>query len=81
MRILLTGASGQVGSALLPLLQQRHSVIAPTSGEFDLSKPETLGAHLDAMRPDLIINPAAYTAVDRAEDEPARAMLLSLIHI
>lgn len=77
MRILLTGSSGQVGSALLPLLQQRHSVIVPTSGEFDLSKPESLGALLNAMTPDLIINPAAYTAVDRAEDEPARAMLIN----
>ncbi|KYG98536.1 dTDP-4-dehydrorhamnose reductase [Bradyrhizobium sp. DOA1] len=77
MRILLTGSSGQIGSALLPLLKERHSVIAPTSGEFDLSKPKALGALLDAMRPDLIINPAAYTAVDRAEDEPGRAMLIN----
>ncbi|MCK1341032.1 dTDP-4-dehydrorhamnose reductase [Bradyrhizobium sp. 38] len=77
MRILLTGASGQVGNALQPLLRRRHTVIAPTSSEFDLSKPDKLGALLDRIRPDLIINPAAYTAVDRAEDEPARAMLIN----
>jgi len=77
MRILLTGSSGQVGGALLPRLGQHHTVIAPASVNFDLSKPDTLVAQLDAIRPDLIVNPAAYTAVDRAEDEPARAMLIN----
>lgn len=77
MRILLTGSSGQVGGALLPRLGQRHTIIAPASGDFDLSKPDTLAAQLDAIGPDLIVNPAAYTAVDRAEDEPARTMLIN----
>ncbi|MBR0904601.1 dTDP-4-dehydrorhamnose reductase [Bradyrhizobium liaoningense] len=77
MRILLTGASGQVGGALLPLLQRRHTVFAPASDKFDLSRPETLPVQLEEMRPDLIVNPAAYTAVDRAEDEPDRAMLIN----
>src|SRR5882757_6988063 len=69
MRILLTGADGQVGGALQPLLVNHGTVLAPLTAEFDLSKPETLAAKLDSFRPDLIINPAAYTAVDRAEDE------------
>ena len=77
MRILLTGGSGQVGGALLPRLGAHHTIIAPASADFDLSKLETLAAQLDAIRPDLIVNPAAYTAVDRAEDEPARAMLIN----
>ena len=49
MRILLTGTQGQVGSALLPLLQGRHTVVAPLRDEFDLSLPDTLPAKLDAF--------------------------------
>jgi dTDP-4-dehydrorhamnose reductase len=69
MRVLLTGTSGQVGGALRPLLQETSDLIAPTHAEFDLGNPATLTAALDRMSPEIIINPAAYTAVDRAEDE------------
>lgn len=69
MRIFLTGTIGQVGGALLPLLPRHGTVLAPSPEDFDLSKPETLAGKLDSFKPDLIINPAAYTAVDRAEDE------------
>jgi dTDP-4-dehydrorhamnose reductase len=77
MRILLTGTNGQVGGALRPLLETGGTVIAPSRTEFDLSKPETLTKALDAFKPDLIINPAAYTAVDRAEDERELAFLVN----
>jgi dTDP-4-dehydrorhamnose reductase len=73
MVVVLTGASGQVGCALRPLLERRGDLLAPRRAEFDLSKPDTLAAALDGLRPDLIINAAAYTAVDRAEDEPELA--------
>ncbi|PPQ15105.1 dTDP-4-dehydrorhamnose reductase [Bradyrhizobium sp. AC87j1] len=69
MRILLTGTDGQVGGALQPVLARLGTIIAPNVNEFDLSKPDRLVAALDTFQPDLIINPAAYTAVDRAEDE------------
>lgn len=69
MRIFLTGTAGQVGGALLPLLERLGTVVAPKLGEFDFSKPDTLTAILDRAMPNLIVNPAAYTAVDRAEDE------------
>ena len=69
MRILLTGTSGQVGGALHEVLTGRHEVLAPPRREFDLAEPETLGQALDRFKPDFILNPAAYTAVDRAEDE------------
>jgi dTDP-4-dehydrorhamnose reductase len=75
MRIVLTGAKGQVGGALQPLLAKQATVIAPSRAEFDLSKPEMLAGALDGFKPDLIINPAAYTAVDRAEDERELAFL------
>ena len=77
MRILLTGASGQVGSALLPLLRTRGTVLAPTEMDFDLSKPAAVAAQLDELKPDFIVNPAAYTAVDKAEDEVDLAMLIN----
>jgi dTDP-4-dehydrorhamnose reductase len=69
MRILLTGVTGQVGAALRAPLESAGSVIAADRGMLDLSRPEQLASALDRMSPDLIINPAAYTAVDRAEDE------------
>jgi dTDP-4-dehydrorhamnose reductase len=78
MRIVLTGTGGQVGGALQPLLAKHGTVIAPSRAEFDLSKPETLAGALDGFRPDLIINPAAYTAVDRAEDERELAFLANV---
>jgi dTDP-4-dehydrorhamnose reductase len=74
MRILLTGMSGQVGGKLLPLLRAQHEVLAPRRSEFDLAHPDKLAAALDRWQPELIINPAAYTAVDRAEDEAELAM-------
>lgn len=77
MRILLTGAGGQVGGALRPLFAAHGTIIAPSSSEFDLSKPETLTGRLMDLRPDLIVNPAAYTAVDRAEEQPELAFLIN----
>ncbi len=69
MRILLTGVTGQVGGALRGRLAAFGEVTAAGRGEFDLSQPDTVAAALDRLRPDLIVNPAAYTAVDLAEDE------------
>jgi dTDP-4-dehydrorhamnose reductase len=69
MRILLTGVTGQVGGALRVPLSAIGIVLAPDRTMLDLSSPNGIGAALDAMAPDLIVNPAAYTAVDRAEDE------------
>jgi len=77
MRILLTGTSGQVGGALLPLLRGSHEVLAPSRAELDFSQPKTLATALDRLKPNLIINPAAYTAVDRAEDEPELALCIN----
>ncbi|RYH24216.1 MAG: NAD-dependent epimerase/dehydratase family protein, partial [Alcaligenaceae bacterium] len=62
MRILLTGASGQVGGALLHALAPIGEVIVVDRSSLDLSQPQTVAAALDELRPGLIVNPAAYTA-------------------
>jgi dTDP-4-dehydrorhamnose reductase len=77
MRILLTGVSGQVGGALAPRLAALGSVIGCDSKSLDFAKPELLPPALDRLAPDLIVNAAAYTAVDRAEEEPDRAMAVN----
>jgi dTDP-4-dehydrorhamnose reductase len=73
MRILLTGVSGQVGSALRQPLCSMGTVFAADRTVLDLSRPDSLLPLLDRLSPDLIINPAAYTSVDQAEDEPELA--------
>lgn len=73
MKILLTGSSGQVGHALLTSLAGLGEIIAPQRSQLDLSDSAAIEECVRATRPDLIINPAAYTAVDLAEDEVAVA--------
>jgi dTDP-4-dehydrorhamnose reductase len=55
MRILLTGASGQIGGALLPQLQSIGTVIAPDSKTLDLAKPDLLTDTLDRFAPQFVI--------------------------
>jgi dTDP-4-dehydrorhamnose reductase len=69
VRILLTGATGQVGRALSAPLAALGTVLIANRSQLDLSQPETISEAFDHLKPDLIVNPAAYTAVDRAEDE------------
>ena len=61
--------TGQVGRALFGTLQPIGSVVAADRALLDLSRPGDISASLDGIAPDVIIKPAAYTAVDRAEDE------------
>ena len=69
--ILLTGKNGQVGGELLQLLPQLGDVIALGRDQMDLLKPSEIRRAIQEARPRLIVNAAAYTAVDRGEtDEP-----------
>jgi dTDP-4-dehydrorhamnose reductase len=74
MRILVTGITGQVGGALLSRLRGTGTILAADRTILDLAELAAIPAVLDRLRPDVIINPAAYTAVDAAEDEPELAM-------
>ena len=71
--ILLTGATGQVGSELLKLLPELGEVIAPPRSTLDLANPQSIRDTIRAIKPRWIVNPGAYTAVDKAESEPALA--------
>lgn len=77
MRFLVTGVSGQIGGALSQRFREFGSVVAADRGVLDLSQPSALAAQLDALAPDVIVNPAAFTAVDRAEDERELAFVVN----
>ena len=70
MKIFLTGARGQVGWELQRTLATLGTVAAPTRQQLDLTDAAALRQYLRDLKPDLIVNPAAYTAVDKAETEP-----------
>lgn len=77
MRILVTGVTGQVGSALTTKLAAFGTVVPATRSVLDLTQPQDIASRLDAIAPDVVVNPAAYTAVDRAEDERELAFLVN----
>lgn len=68
-RILITGRTGQVGSELVTTVANLGEVVAPGRAEMDLSNPESVRKIIQAIKPRWIVNPAAYTAVDKAERE------------
>ncbi|HGL6714425.1 dTDP-4-dehydrorhamnose reductase [Burkholderia contaminans] len=69
-RILISGANGQVGFELRRSLAPLGVVTALTRQDMDLGKADGILAVLEREQPDVIVNPAAYTAVDKAESEP-----------
>lgn len=77
MKILLTGKTGQVGYELERSLQGLGEVVAVDRAQMDLSDLDQVRAVIRAVKPDLIVNPAAYTAVDKAESEPELAMRIN----
>ncbi|HKN61229.1 MAG TPA: dTDP-4-dehydrorhamnose reductase [Candidatus Acidoferrales bacterium] len=76
-RILLTGKNGQVGSELAQLLPRLGEVTALGRQELDLSNIHDIRQAIQEVRPSLIVNAAAYTAVDRAEKEEALARAIN----
>lgn len=78
MKILVTGANGQLGRCLADVLKGCDAeLFFLDRAQMDLSAPDTLRAQLDKLRPDFVINAAAYTAVDKAESEPDLALLIN----
>lgn len=73
LTILLIGATGQVGHALRTPLSELGTVTTPDRDTLDLTVPDSIWGTVRAVEPDVIVNAAAFTAVDDAEDEPERA--------
>lgn len=73
MRVLIAGSAGQLGRALQATAPTSWTIVAPPEAEFDITDADAVRAVVTDARPDVVINAAAYTAVDRAETDEAAA--------
>jgi dTDP-4-dehydrorhamnose reductase len=79
LRILITGATGQVGWQLQRTLAPLGDVHACNRNELDLANPEATRKFVHDLAPDIVVNAAAYTAVDKAESEPDLAQIVNAV--
>jgi dTDP-4-dehydrorhamnose reductase len=79
LRILVTGATGQVGWQLQRTLISLGEVIARTRSELDFDKPDSVANYVRELAPDIVVNAAAYTAVDKAESEAELAQTINAV--
>ena len=77
MRVLVLGGGGQVASAVLAAAPPQHEVSARSRAELDIGDADAVARALAETGAEWLVNGAAYTAVDMAEDEPARAMAVN----
>ncbi|MBA0212300.1 dTDP-4-dehydrorhamnose reductase [Pectobacterium brasiliense] len=70
MKVLLTGANGQLGRCFQDRLPAEWEILATDSNELDITDLERVAEIVKSFQPDAIVNAAAYTAVDKAESEP-----------
>ncbi|MFY9802594.1 MAG: dTDP-4-dehydrorhamnose reductase [Candidatus Acidiferrales bacterium] len=76
-KILLTGKHGQIGHDLQDFLPRMGELIAPDRQQMDLSRPDEIRRVIREIRPTLIVNAAAYTAVDQAEKDESLARAIN----
>ncbi len=79
MKLLVTGTTGQIGWQLLRTLAPLGEVVAPSRAELDLSDPDQAARVVREIQPDVIVNAAAYTAVDKAESDPELAQTVNAV--
>lgn len=72
MKVLVTGAAGQLGSEMAGALSN-HEVVGLGSGDLDVSDAQAVSAAVETHRPDVVVNAAAYTKVDAAEEDTEAA--------
>ena len=81
MKILVTGSKGMLAQDLIPVLKESHEVFAPPEEELDITKRDVLYNSLNTTLPDFVVNCAAYTNVDKAEEEREKAFLVNGIGV
>jgi len=77
LRVLVLGGGGQVARAVVAMAPPDHEVILKSRAELDITDAAAVARALEATEADWIVNGAAYTAVDLAEDQPASAQLIN----
>ncbi len=77
MKVLLTGATGQLGRCIQDRFPNEWQLIALDSKELDITDNVKVDQYISEMKPDVVINAAAYTAVDKAETEVEQAFLVN----
>ena len=77
MRVLIAGAGGQVGRALIRTAPKTTELVPLTHSQLDLADPHAVKTVMTEVRPDVVINAAAYTAVDNAESDVAAAQAIN----
>ncbi len=77
MRVLITGGEGQLAQALAQAVPEAWQLQVPGRRDLDVTLPTSVRTALDAFQPDLVINAAAFTAVDQAEAQPDRAFAVN----
>ncbi|MBV8972504.1 MAG: NAD(P)-dependent oxidoreductase, partial [Sphingomonadaceae bacterium] len=78
MRVLVAGAGGQLGRALQASDAPGVTIVAPPEAEFDITDADAVARIVGEARPDVLVNAAAYTAVDRAESDEATARRINV---
>ena len=78
-RVLVTGKNGQVVSAMIERARSwpQFDLVLAGRPECDFASGHDVAGHIASLKPDIVVNAAAYTAVDQAEDEPELAMLVN----
>ena len=77
LKVLVAGSGGQLGWELQRSVPQGVSLVAPSEDNFDLTNHAEVQRVIAELRPDWVVNAAAYTAVDKAEDDEATAMAVN----
>ncbi len=81
MKILIAGARGMLASDLIPRLNKDNEVIAPAEEDLDITRRDMVYSVVGKSAPDIVVNCAAYTQVDKAEEERDKAYLVNGIGV